>query len=364
MASAPKLRFVDKNGSEFFALVKSRVDQYFTEKNLSKNANALMIFKTFFFFGGTFVLLGLTLFGGFSLWAMLVMAIVMGVLQACVGFNVSHDAIHGAYSGNPTINKIIAYSFGIVGANQTVWALSHNIVHHTYTNIEGHDEDLIIAPGLVRLTKHDKKAPIQRYQQYYAFLLYGFASLSWVFRKDYIKFHQDKIGQQPYHPKKTFRDYFELYFFKALNYTLFIVLPLVLIDGLAWWQWLIGFFCMHLAMGFTLGLVFQLAHVVEETEMVEVNIEGNVEEAWAVHQMRTTADFARASWLVTFMVGGLNYQVEHHLFPKVCHVHYPAISHIVKQTAEDCGVPYLENKTFLGALKSHYTVLKRLGTAA
>jgi len=357
MSATTRLKFIDKEGSQFFATVKKNVDQYFKENNLSKNANALMIFKSIFFFGGVWILYGLILSNQFSLGVMLILAMLLGFFKAASAFNISHDAMHGSYSSKEWVNNLLAYTFNILGANISVWVISHNIVHHTFTNIEDHDEDLIIAPGLVRLTAGDKKSKLQRYQHLYAMFLYGLASIAWVFRKDFMKMFQDKIGQ---HETKhyTFRDYFELFFFKAVNYTIFIVIPLVVLP-ITWWQFIIGFLAMHFAMGLTLGLVFQLAHVVEETSFPEPNEAGNIEEAWAVHQMRTTANFGMDSFLTSFICGGLNFQVEHHLFPKICHIHYPVISKIVKETAESMNVPYLYNDTFFSALGSHYKVLKK-----
>jgi len=357
MSATTRLKFIDTNNSQFFATVKRNVDQYFKNNNLSKNANGFMIFKTIFFFGGVWVFYGLIMSQQFSITTMLLLAMLMGVFKACVGFNVSHDALHGSYSSKEWVNTVLGYSFSVLGANRSVWQVSHNIVHHTFTNIEGHDEDLIVAPGLIRLTPGDKKTKIQRFQHYYAFILYGLASISWVLRKDYIKMFQEKIGQHvTNHYSK--RDYFELFFFKGLYYVIFIVLPLVFLN-ITWWQFIIGFVAMHFAMGLTLGLVFQLAHVVEETSFPEPNESGNIEEAWAVHQMYTTANFGMHSFLTSFICGGLNFQVEHHLFPKVCHIHYPAISKIVKETAESMNVPYLYNDTFFTALQSHYQVLKK-----
>lgn len=362
MSKIIKVRFVDKNKSEFFATVKERVENYFTDNKLSKNANGLMYFKTFFYMGGVFVFYGLIMSGQFTVPVMFAFAILLGMFKAFVGFNVSHDAIHGSYSSNDIINKIVSYSFNIIGASKSVWNVTHNIVHHTYTNIPGHDEDLEVAPGLIRLSEHDKKNWIQRFQHFYAFPLYGFASLSWVFRKDYVKFFSKTIGHFD-NSKKTVEDYLDLFLFKILYYVNFIVLPLIFLD-ITWWQFIIGFVCMHLIEGLVLGLVFQLAHVVEGAEFPEPNENGNIEEAWAVHQMKTTANFARKSWLATFLCGGLNMQVEHHLFPKICHVHYPKLSEIVKKTAEEFNVPYIENTTFLGALKSHYIMLRHYGLEA
>ncbi len=353
-----QLRFVGKENRQFFATVRKRVDSYFKDNNLSKHANSEMYFKTFFFLGGTIALYCLIMFGGFSLWAMLGLAIALGVFQACIGFNVTHDAMHGAYSSKSGVNYAIGLVFNIIGGNDYVWRITHNLVHHTYTNIPGHDEDIDVAPGMVRLSPEEELKPIMKWQHLYAFPLYGLASVSWVLRKDYKKFFQDKIGETVIKHKPI--DYFNLFFFKAVNYTLFIVLPLVFLD-ITWWQFIIGFLTMHIFFGLVLGLVFQLAHVVEGTDFPYPNEDYNIEEAWAVHQMQTTANFARKSWLANFICGGLNMQIEHHLFPQVCHTHYKEVSKIVKSTALEFDVPYIENETFGGAIASHYRMLKKFG---
>ena len=356
-----KVRFADKSRSAFFTTVKKRVDDYFIQNNISKHANAEMIFKTVLFLGGFILCYLLLLLSNFSTSIMLLLTIIIGVLGALIGFNICYDAIHSSYSSNLYVNKALSMVFHIIGANPYVWSISHNIVHHTYTNIVGHDEDIEVAPGLIRLSPEDKLTPIQRYQHFYAFLLYGLASVSWVFRKDFKKFFQEKIGNHKNrHPKV---EYFNLFFYKGIYYFLFIGLPLWIMP-IGFSSWLVGFLTMHISQGLVLGLVFQLAHVVEGTAFPLPDEEGNIEEAWAVHQLRTTANFARSSCIANFLCGGLNMQIEHHLFPKICHVHYRAISDIVQQTAQEFNLPYIENETFLSALQSHYRMLRKLGEEA
>jgi len=357
----PTPKFIDRQRSSFFVTLRKRVDAYFNEKRLSRHANGAMWRKAIFFLLTFATLYGLILSHQFGLWTMLGLAVLLGMVSAMVGFNVSHDAIHGSFSASRRINALLSYSFYLIGANPYVWSISHNVVHHTYTNIPGHDEDIAIAPGLVRLSPEEKVTPIQRYQHLYAFALYGLASLSWVLRKDYVKFFQKRIGApSANHPGK---EYVNLFFYKAVYYGLFLVLPLCVLD-ITWWQLVMGFVTMHLAEGLVLGLVFQLAHVVEGTTFPLPNGKGNIEEAWAVHQMRTTANFAPRSPLADFLCGGLNRQIEHHLFPKICHIHYPAIAEIVKQTAQEFNLPYLEQATFFSALASHYRTLRKFGKEA
>lgn len=357
-----KVRFISKNKQAreglFFFTVKERVNNYFKEHNISCHANMEMVSKTLLLLTSLVGLYACILSGKFSITALFLMALLLGAVKAFIGFNVCHDAIHGGYSSNKNVNKLLGLIFNIIGANVYVWSITHNVVHHTYTNIPGHDEDIDVAPGMIRLSPDEKLKPAMRYQHWYAFPLYGLASLSWVFRKDFKKFFQKKIGQIENNHKPI--EYFNLFFFKLLYYTLFIILPLVFLN-ITWWQFLIGFISMHFLKGLVLGVIFQLAHVVENTSYPRTNSENNIEEAWAIHQMQTTADFARNNKLLSYFVGGLNFQIEHHLFPKICHVHYAKIAPIVEATAKEFGVPYIHNETFFMAIKSHYKMLKKFG---
>jgi linoleoyl-CoA desaturase len=347
--------------SLFLTTARLRVNQYFNDSGRSRNATPGMWAKICIFLFGFFGLYALILSGVPSLPIMLVLAVLLGMFSAFIGFNICHDAIHGSLSSNKNINKLFSALFNLVGANPYVWSITHNLVHHNYTNIPGHDEDIEIAPGLIRISEEEPVNRIQRYQHWYAFPLYGLASLSWVFRKDYLKFFQAKIGQTATtHPKI---EYFNLFFYKLLYYFLFIGVPLLVLD-ITWWQFTIGFLALHLAEGLTMGLVFQLAHVVEGTDFPLPNASGSMEDVWAEHQMRTTANFATHSRIAAFFLGGLNRQIEHHLFPGICHIHYGPISKIVKQTAAEFNIPYTENSTFLTALRSHYRMLRKFGADA
>lgn len=353
-----KVRFTNAGKSTFYNTVRKRVDTYFNEQNMTIHATPAMWFKVFFFLTGLSTIYLILLFANLSMPVMVLLTMLLGMFGAFVGFNVCHDAIHKALSPHPKVNQAFGFIFNLIGASPYVWNICHNIVHHTYTNIAGHDEDIDVAPGLIRFSESETVNRVQQYQHFYAFALYSLAMLSWVFRKDYKKFFQKKIGEHVLtHPKI---EYFNLFFYKAIYYFLFIGLPL-LVMNISWWQFLIGFLIMQFTQGLVLGLVFQLAHVVEATEFPFPNEEGNIEEAWAAHQLRTTANFAVDSKLAAFLCGGLNRQVEHHLFPKICHIHYPAIGLIIKETAAEFNLPYNECATFGAALSSHYRMLRKLG---
>ncbi len=349
-----RLKFPPK--SAFFTTVRQRVDAHFAQTGKHRHANFAMWAKTFLFLGGFIGCYVLILSAVLPSLTMLLFAVLLGIFSAFVGFNICHDAIHGSFSANKYVNKGLSMVFNLLGASPYIWNISHNGVHHTFTNIPGHDEDLVIAPGLIRIEDSDPKRKIQRFQHWYAFPLYGFASLSWAFRKDFVKIFQKKIGQISIKHPTT--EYLNLFASKGLYYFLFIVLPLLVLD-ISWWQFAIGFVAMHLAQGLTMGLVFQLAHVVEETHFPDAHPTGTMEEAWAEHQMRTTANFSSDCRIAAFFLGGLNRQIEHHLFPKICHIHYAEIGKIVKQTAHEYGLPYIESPTFFSAMRSHYRVLKK-----
>ncbi|EDM34341.1 fatty acid desaturase [Pedobacter sp. BAL39] len=356
-----KIKFTNTSKSTFYSTLRKRIDTYFREENMDTHANKAMWIKVVFFLSGLTALYLSLLLGNFPLVVMIPLCVLLGMFSAFVGFNICHDAIHNSLSANKAVNKRFAFIFNLIGASPYVWNICHNIVHHTYTNIAGHDEDIDVAPGLIRFSDDEPVNRLQQYQHYYAFMLYSFAMLSWVFRKDYKKFFQKKVGEHVMiHPRI---EYFKLFFYKAIYYLLFIALPLMVMD-IRWYEFIAGFLIMQFSQGLVLGLVFQLAHVVESTSFPHPDKQGNIIEEWAVHQLLTTANFAGDSKTLAFLCGGLNRQIEHHLFPKICHIHYPAIGKIVKQTATDFNLPYNEYPTFLTALKSHYQMLKKLGKYA
>lgn len=320
-----------------------------------------MVLKTVTLLALTFIPYGVIMSGRLSVWPMLALALVMGVGLAGIGFSVSHDALHGAYSSRPWVNRVIGLSFDLCGANGYMWKITHNVIHHTYTNIEGIDEDLTVSP-LLRLSPASAYKPMHRYQHLYAFAAYSMSTLFWVFVKDYKYFLQRDLG--PYKDKRHPRgEIVTLVITKLLYYTWAVALPLLLLP-IPWWQVAIGFLAMHLTAGLILGVVFQLAHVVEGTDYPAPNPEGMMEHAWLVHEMETTSNFGRRNRLLCWYVGGLNFQVEHHLFPRTCSVHYPAISPIVEKLAHEYGVPYNAQPTLRAAIASHYRMLKKLGQAA
>jgi linoleoyl-CoA desaturase len=353
-----KINYNPEDKDTFYPEVRKRVDSYFKENHLTKNANGLMWAKVAFIIGlyiSTYLFLVLSGAPVLILW---IMALIHGFSTALVGLNITHDAIHGSLSSNKTLNTIFSHLMNVTGASEYLWRLKHNRIHHSFTNIHGHDEDLN-QPDVMRLCPHQNRKWIHRFQHIYMFLLYPMASISWIFVKDYKNMSRKSYGFYEPTPPST-KVWVVFFGYKILYVLLFILLPFYLIQ-IPLWQFLIGFITAHLIEGITLALVFQLAHLVEGLEFPLPDNNQELSKSWAIHQMYTTANFGCDSKITHFLTGGLNFQVEHHLFPMVCHIHYPAISKIVKQTAKEYGLPYHENKSMLSALGSHYRHMKLMG---
>lgn len=357
-APLKKVTFGNYEQKSFHKDVKERVNAYFSSDNISKNANKEMLFKTIFILLGWTTTYLVIIFNLVNPLSMFILALLHGFFTAMIGMNIAHDAIHGAYTKSLKNNRVIGLMFNFVGANDYVWGISHNKVHHTYTNIPQHDEDIHQVP-ILRMEPTQKLWWIHKYQHIYAFGLYSLASLSWVFIKDYVKFFQHQLGG---HYRKTFpkKEIFRLFFFKSLYYITFLVIPLMLVD-LPWYWIVFGFVSAHLVEGITLAIIFMLAHIIEDTAYPEPDSNGKIDMPWADFQMHTTANFAMDNRVVNYLFGGLNFQVVHHLFPKVCHVHYPKLAKIVSETAKEHNLPVIEYDSFFGAISSHTRMLKKFG---
>jgi linoleoyl-CoA desaturase len=353
-----RVTFTNREAAEFLTDLRSAVGRWFTDAGRSDKANPEMVTKTVILLGVFAGSYGLLLSNAVNGWTSCALVVVMGIAMAGIGFGVSHDALHGAYSSRPWLNTIVGASFDLLGANGYMWKLTHNVIHHTYTNIHGVDEDLAVSP-LLRLSPRAPWLPVHRYQHFYAFATYSLSTLFWVFIKDFKYFLQRDLG--PFRDRTHSRGAVAWLLASKLAYFAYaVVLPLVVVRR-PWWQILAGFVVIHLIAGTILGVVFQLAHVVEGTEHPLPDGTGEMEHSWIVHEMLTTSNFARGNRLVSWYVAGLNYQIEHHLFPRVCSVHYPALSPLVRDVARRHGVPYNEHPTMLGAIASHYRVLKQFG---
>ena len=355
------LTFANKD-LNFSATVNKRVSDYFKSNGISRHGNSEMVIKTVFMFLLYFVPYALILSQIVtSSWFLLLMVVIMSIGLSGIGLAVMHDANHGAYSNKKWINSLVGYSLNLVGANAFNWKMQHNVLHHTYTNVHDHDED--ISPrGVLRLTPHTDWKFIHKFQHWYAWFIYGLMTIAWMVVKDFgrlIKYHKNGMAKK--HKANITREWIILIVSKLVYLGYIFVIPLIF-TSLPWWQILAGIFIMHYIAGFMLAIIFQPAHVIDGTEFPVPDDKKSLENNWAIHQIKTTTNFGNKSKWFSWYVGGLNFQIEHHLFPNVCHVHYRKISVIVRDTAHEFGLPYKSAKTFFGALKGHARLLKQLGS--
>jgi linoleoyl-CoA desaturase len=354
------IRFNNANRA-FYITAKKRVDDYFKENNISKFGNAQMVIKSIFMFALYFTPFFLLIFNVFdNRWLQIGLAILMGLGMSGIGLSIMHDANHGSYSRHQKWNKIMALSMNFIGGSSINWQLQHNTLHHTYTNIHEHDED--IAPlGFLRFEPHAEYKKIHKFQFIYAWFFYGLMTIMWATTKDFNQLSRyNKMGLLAT-KQTTYRKELILLILNKVFYLAFsLILPIIVMKN-PWWQVLIGWSIMHFTCGLVLALIFQPAHVVDLTEFPMPDEKGMMTDDWAAHQLKTTTNFAQKSWAFSWFVGGLNFQVEHHLFPNICHVHYKKIAPIVQQTAKEFNLPYHSKKTFIGALASHAKLLYQLG---
>jgi linoleoyl-CoA desaturase len=360
MKASTPIKFSPRRG-DFFATLTQRVNEHFKSTGTPRQANAEMKIKTVFMFTLYLAPFILMLTGVVhNPLGMLAMCMIMGVGMAGIGLSVMHDANHGSYSNKQWLNNALGYSLNVVGGNAFNWKVQHNVLHHTYTNIHDVDED--ISPrGVLRMTPHGEWKAIHQFQHLYAWFFYGLMTLVWVFVKDFVRLvRYQRDGMVKKQRADIRAEWIVLIATKVLYFVYILVIPMLVLS-ITWGQWWIGFLVMHYISGFILAVIFQPAHVIDGTEYPLPDDGGNMENSWAIHQLLTTTNFANKSTAFSWYVGGLNFQVEHHLFPNVCHVHYRKISKIVEATATEFGIPYKSEPTFWGALVGHAKMLKELG---
>jgi linoleoyl-CoA desaturase len=362
MSEIGSVKWEKKDAEHFFPTLKKRVDAYFSHHQIRKQGNRRLYIKAAIlltFYIAPFVLLMVLqppAIVQIGLWSL------MGFALAGVGMSVMHDANHGAFSKNRRLNYLMGHTLNLVGGSVCNWKMQHNVLHHTYTNVANMDED-IDDKLLMRFCPHSERKPWHRFQFIYVIFFYSILTLYWVTLKDFVQFIQYRKHKVFCEEKKShLRKLLQIIAMKAGYFFVILYLP-VGIAGLPLGTTILGFVVMQAIAGFILALIFQLAHTVEGT-MHPLPEDGIIANCWAMHQLQTTSNFSRKSKWISWYVGGLNFQVEHHLFPYISHIHYPQIAEIVKETAEEYGVPYLENRTFFGAVASHFSFLYALGKPA
>lgn len=346
----------NNNGNLFFQSLKKSVDQYFVSNGIKRTGNWKLYTKAIVLFPLAITLYIYLLTASYSAITGILLSIIMGLTLVSIAFNVMHDACHGSYSSKKWVNETLSLTMNALGSNAFIWKIKHNIIHHTYTNVDGIDDDIAKSPVL-RHCPTQKWVPAHRFQFIYMFLVYALSTILWLLLTDTVKYFSKKIVVTEM--KISVKEHLIFWVSKALYGFFYIALPVIIVG---WQAWLVSYLIINVTMGITLAIVFQLAHVVEKTSFEEAGKENKmIESEWAVHEIKTTANFAPKNKIISWFVGGLNFQVEHHLFPRVSHVHYPALSKIVQQKCKQFNLPYHYYPTMTEAVFSHIRVMKQLG---
>ena len=344
----PRTRFADD--------LHQRVDRYFDEKKVSRRDQPVMYLKTVVILAWMVASYIWLLHAAGALEGALA-AVSLALAMASVGFNIQHDGNHEAYSRFGWVNRGMACSLDLLGGSSYFWRFKHNIAHHTHTNIAGQDDDIGLA-GAGRFTRFEPHKPFFRFQHFYVWVLYALLAVEWQTTGEIRNFFRRRFGLTNV-PRLPLGENIFFWVGRAVFYTLAFVIPL---------QYhsvkfvLLTFLLTSAVLGFTIATVFQLAHCIEETTFfprTQANDAPSLE--WRVHQVESTANFAPRNVFLTWWLGGLNYQIEHHLFPRICHVHYPALSSIVQQTCREHGVRYFSHRSLRAALRSHWRYVRGLG---
>ncbi len=343
----------------FDQALKQRVEDYFNTTGFAQRDCPRMYIKTAVILASFVAIYVLLVFFAAAWWQAVPLALLLGLCTAAIGFNIQHDGGHGGYSKHHAINKLAAITLDLIGGSSYIWARKHNTLHHTYSNITGHDDDINLG-ALGRLSPHQKRLRFHGLQQFYLWLLYGFLPSKWHVYDD---FHNLAIGKIGDHSFARPRGWDLVIFFggKAVFFTVAWVIPMMFHP---WWVVLSLYFAATYVLGIVLSVVFQLAHCVEEAEFPMPRVDtGRMDSDWAVHQVQTTVDFGQGNRLLSWYIGGLNFQIEHHLFPHICHIHYPALAPVVAETCKEYGLRYTAQPTFRAGLVSHFRWLRRMGMA-
>lgn len=352
-----KLTFDNRNNL-FYQSLKTAVDQYFENNKKKKTGDRRLYIKTIILISSAVVIYYSLIFLHPGHLVAALLTLVLGFTLACIGFSVMHDANHGSYSTKGWINDALGLTINAMGASSYFWKQKHNVIHHTYTNVDGLDDDIAKSP-VIRQCITQRWVPAHKVQHLYLIPVYALSTIFWIFIMDFKKYFSGMIYTTAAW-KMNAKNKFIFWGTKILYIVFYMVIP-AMVWGIG--PWIAGFFLLNAAMGLTLSIVFQLAHVVENTEFENIGIDEtkHLETAWAEHELRTTANFAMGNPVISWFVGGLNFQIEHHLFPRVSHVHYPAISKIVMEKCKEFNLPYNKYDTMMEAVASHFRVMKSLG---
>jgi linoleoyl-CoA desaturase len=346
--------------TSFRDAVEAEVAAYFEREGISRHGSYAMWAKT--------AILALWLIGSYlalvfvaaTAWQAALLATSLGCAMAGIGFNVQHDGGHRAYSSSPAVNRLMGFSLDVLGGSSYFWHYKHAIAHHTYPNISGSDDDIFVGP-LGRFSPHDRRYWFHRFQHLYVWALYAFLAVKWQLLDDFRSIVKPGIADTKV-PRPPRGEHALFWLGKGVFFALAVGVPLLLHPVVN----VIAIFLLTGAvLGVVLSVVFQLAHCLGEADFGKPSSPDRLmDRDWATYQVESTVDFGRTNRLLTWFVGGLNFQIEHHLFPRICHTHYPALSPIVEAVCQRHGVRYVAHGTAWSALRSHYLWLRQLGRAS
>src|SRR6478736_5245092 len=346
---------INSDSTTFFKTLKEKVDSYFDTTQLSRSGGLRLYLKSSVQILSAITLYVILVFFTPAWWLAIPLSVLLGINFAVLGFNVMHEGGHQSFSKHSWVNSLAGYFLNVLGGNIHFWKVKHNVNHHTFTSIDGLDSDIDAKPFL-RFHPNQPRLNIHRFQHIYFFVLYGISYLAWIFYEDFVKYFRNKIAAHMKPMSLSVKEHFIFWTTKVLYTLVFIVIPVYFVG----WQALIGFFVMTFVCGLFISIVFQLAHVVEINHFPE---EKKIVGDWALHQMSTTSNFETSNKLLSWMLGGLNFQIEHHLFPKVSHIHYARINSLVKETCKEFNIKYNEYSTMFSAMASHVNYLRKMGIA-
>ncbi len=356
--SSRSLRFTQHRG--FQKTLNERVNAYLHDSNIPGRDVPAMYFKTglaLAWWLGTYLLL---LLGHFPILVDVLLCLVWALSIASVGFNVMHDANHNGYSNVPLVNRLVSLSAEMLGMSGFRWRIKHNIWHHTYTNIAGFDDD-IETFGLMRLSPRVPWKPWHKVQVWYFPAVYSLTAFDFILR-DFMMVFLGKSDANHVYPKLSLPDKIIFWAGKLFFIGIMFVFPLLVFP---WWQVLLGFLIVMLSVSLVMGVIFQLAHINGDAVFAQpVGSPPHIDNEWAIQQVEATADFAPHNWLLSYFIGGLNYQIEHHLLPHICHLNYPRLAPIVRTTCEEFCIRYKCYSTWREAFASHLRKLRLLGRTA
>ena len=357
----PMLKYTfDNSHSTFFKNLKIKVDAYFAEKNLDPAGNGKLYVKGALQIAAAAAIYVILVFFTPPVLISIALCLLLGINLGIIGFNVMHEGGHQSFSRHAWVNKASAYTLNLLGGISYFWKIKHNVNHHTFTNVDGMDSDIDARPFL-RMHSQQPRYWFHRFQHVYWVFLYGISYLAWVFYEDFEKYFTGRHAANSMPKKLALREHFIFWFTKVMYVTMYIVVPVIMVGLL---PALIGLLIVTFVTGVSISIVFQLAHVVEGTQFHSaVGQDADARQEWAIHQIESTANFATQSKSLHWLLGGLNFQIEHHLFPRISHIHYPEISRMVKEACRESNIRYIEYSSMLQAFMSHLTHLKRLGRA-